>query len=88
MDPKQYCQQAMRELRKATPTAAPTQHHQRVVVLAYFADVPPTEQDFATQLKRLAESSERSGRIALATAAREVLADWEERRAMPVGAVS
>lgn len=81
MDPKRYCQEAIQELHTAASTEQSNQRHQRIVVLAYFADLQPAEQDFASQLKLLAASSERSGRSALATAAREVLDDWQTRRA-------
>ncbi len=88
MDPKRYCQEAIQELHTAAPTEQANQRHQRIVVLAYFADIQPAEQEFASQLKLLASSSERSGRPSLAAAAREVLDDWQARRSRLLAAVS
>jgi hypothetical protein len=48
-----------------------------LAVLVFFAQQDMTERDFVAQLVLLGESSERSGRTALAAAARAVLRDWE-----------
>ena len=80
MDPSRYCQQAIKELRRAdSEQGVPGQ--QKIVVLAYFAELHPSEQDFSSQLKLLAESAGRSGRTSLAQAARSVLDDWQSRAA-------
>jgi hypothetical protein len=73
MDPSRYCQQAIQELRSASAIEG----QQKIVVLAYFADLNPSAADFLTELRLLAESAERSGRASLASAARAVIADWQ-----------
>ena len=84
MDPRTYCEHAMGQLRRKTATRhRDAEGRQMVVVLAYFAQQQPSERDFASQLKLLAESAERSRRSLLATAARAVLSDWEARVAQP-----
>jgi len=84
MDPRSYCQHAIGQLRRETATRhRDVEGRQMVVVLAYFAQQQPSERDFASQLKLLAESAERSRRRSLAAAARAVLSDWEARVARP-----
>ena len=78
MDPSRYCQQAIKELRRAKPEHG-VRGQQKIVVLAYFAEVNPSEQDFSSQLKLLADSAERTGRTSLARAAQSVLDDWQSR---------
>ena len=82
MDPSRYCQQAIQELRREPAIEG----QQKIVVLAYFADLSPSEQDFSSQLKLLAESAERTGRASLASAARSVLEEWQSRTAAPSSA--
>jgi hypothetical protein len=86
VEPKRYCQQAIQEIRRRMPSEPPTEAQQRLVVLAYFAEEPLETRDFASRLKLLADSSERSGRPTLAAAARAVLEDWETKRAVSVNA--
>ena len=85
MKPSRYCHEVIDELREG---AAGAEGQQKIVVLAYFADLNPSERDFASRLRLLAESSERSGRHSLASAARAVLDDWETRRVATAGASS
>ena len=84
MEPNRYCQQAIQELRQSMPSEQRVEAQQRLVVLAYFAAEPLQTRDFASRLRLLANSSERSGRSNLAAAARAVLEDWERQRATSV----
>ena len=89
MDPRTYCEHAMGQLRQKIATRPrDVEGRQRVVVLAYFAQQQPSVRDFASQLKLLAESAERSRRSSLAAAARAVLCDWEARIAPPEAATA
>jgi hypothetical protein len=83
MEPSRYCQDALGELRDG---AADIGIQQKVVVLAYYAEVGASEARFATDLRLLAEGAERDGRMALAAAARAVLDDWKAARAAPTAA--
>jgi hypothetical protein len=89
VDPRTYCERAIGQLRRETATQhRDVEGRQRVVVLAYFAQQQPSARDFASQLRLLAESAERSRRTALAAAARAVLRDWEARAAGPEAAAA
>lgn len=80
MEPSRYCQEAIGELRDGAADAA---RQQKIVVLAYYAEVSPPEEGFATDLRLLAQGAERDGRRSLAAAARAVLHDWEAHAAQP-----
>ena len=78
MDPRTYCEEAIEELLAARASRFDgAAGRQVVVVLTYFAQHAPSERDFTSQLKLLAESAARSNRPALAAGARAVLDDWQ-----------
>jgi hypothetical protein len=82
MEPRTYCQEAMDRLRgRGAESFSGAEDKQVVVVLAYFAQQKPSERDFPSELKLLAESATRSGRSSLAAAASAVLSDWQTRAA-------
>jgi hypothetical protein len=78
MEPNRYCQTAIDGLRDAETSI---ESQQKIVVLAYFAEVGPSEEGFAIDLRLLADGAERDGRRSLAAAARAVLEDWSTARA-------
>jgi hypothetical protein len=78
MEPIRYCQKAIDGLRE---TAVSVESQQKIVVLAYYAEVSPSREDFATDLRLLADGAQRDGRHSLAAAARAVLDDWNAARA-------
>lgn len=87
MDPRTYCEDAIRKLRSGDAASRKKmENNQVVVVLAYFIQHEPSERDFASQLKTLAESADRSHRQSLAAAARAVLSDWQSRTETSNGA--
>jgi hypothetical protein len=78
MEPRIYCQEAIDRLRvRGAESFSGAEDKQVVVVLAYFAQQKPSERDFTSGLKLLAESATRSGRSSLAAAANAVLSDWQ-----------
>jgi hypothetical protein len=82
MEPRTYCQEAIDQLRGRGADRFPSaENKQIVVVLAYFAEQKPSERDFTSELKLLADSATRSGRPSLAAAASAVLSDWQARAA-------
>jgi hypothetical protein len=80
MEPRIYCERKIQQLReREKQTGGTIARHQKIAVLAYFAQQTPPEREFARELALLAESAERSQRTALALAARSILSDWQER---------
>jgi len=78
VDPRTYCRQAMAKvLGQGRMQQDGLTDRQVLVVLAYFAQQETSERDFIGQLTLLGDSAERSGRTALAAAARAVLHDWQ-----------
>ena len=81
MDPHTYCEQAMAELSSKPTRRGALERPQLLVVLAHFIRHELSDRAFARELRDLAESADRRGRLGLAAAARAVLRDWETRRA-------
>ncbi len=82
MDPRTFCEQALDDLRRGQAPQSPEVGSQQVeVVLIHLVAQTPSEQEFSTQLKLMAESAERMNRPALAAAARALLSDWKAKSA-------
>jgi hypothetical protein len=78
MQPSDYCEQRRKKL-KATGVRGPlTQARLQVrIVLSYYVNRKPTVEVFEAELAALAHRAEQQGKLRLAKAAAEILADWQ-----------
>ena len=84
MDPTMNCRQALAALRaEQGGRLSDRARWQTVILLSTYAQQELCSRDFSRALSLLIERAERSGRLHVATAAREVLHGWQSQAVTP-----
>ncbi len=78
MDPRTYCEQALKTRRSETTLLDdPIERSQLQILLAHYARHASSEVEFVRDLAGLARSGDQTGRRRLAKAARQLLEEWQ-----------